>query len=75
MKITELKINPNNPQKFDDLSKLEKSLKEFPKMLELRPLIYDPETMYVLGGNKRLICLQNLDLNYIKEEGNETNKN
>lgn len=68
MKITELKINPNNPQKFDDLSKLQKSLKEFPKMLELRPLIYDPETMYVLGGNKRLICLQNLGFKELKKE-------
>ena len=60
MDITKLKINPNNPQKFDDLSKLKASVKDFPKMLPLRPLIYDPETMEVLGGNKRLICLQEL---------------
>lgn len=60
MNIEKLKINPNNPQKFDDLSKLENSIKEFPKMMELRPIIYDPSNMQVLGGNKRLICLQNL---------------
>ena len=60
MKLSKLKINPNNPQKFNDLSKLENSIKEFPKMMQLRPLVYDPETMQVLGGNKRLICLQNL---------------
>jgi len=60
MLLSKLKVNPNNPQKFDDLTSLENSIKEFPKMLELRPLVYDPETMYVLGGNKRLICLQNL---------------
>lgn len=60
IKLSKLKLNPENPQKFKDLSKLENSLKEFPEMLKLRPLIYDPKTMYVLGGNKRLICLQNL---------------
>jgi hypothetical protein len=59
MKLTELKVNPSNPQKFDDLSKLENSIKEFPKMMELRPLVTDASNM-VLGGNKRLICLQNL---------------
>ena len=59
MKLADLKINPNNPQKFDDLSKLENSIKEFPKMMELRPIVTDASNM-VLGGNKRLICLQNL---------------
>lgn len=62
MKITELKINPRNPQKFTDeaIETLMKSIKTFPKMLTLRPIVYDPKTMYVLGGNKRLICLQKL---------------
>ena len=62
MKLSKLKINPDNPQKFtrDELEPLKRSLEEFPKMLELRPLVYDPKTMYVLGGNKRLICLQEL---------------
>lgn len=59
VKLSELKVNPRNPQKFDDLSKLEKSIKEFSKMMELRPMIVDTDNM-VLGGNKRLICLQNL---------------
>lgn len=67
MKLSELKINPNNPQKFDDLSKLENSIKEFPKMMELRPIIYDSKNMQVLGGNKRLICLQNLDYKEIPD--------
>lgn len=67
MKLSTLKINPNNPQKFDDLSKLENSIKEFPKMMSLRPLIYDPKDMIVLGGNKRLICLQNLGFKEIPD--------
>jgi ParB-like chromosome segregation protein Spo0J len=60
MKLSKLKINPNNPQKFEDLAKLKRSLTEFPKMMELRPLVFDPLTGFVLGGNKRLICLQEL---------------
>jgi len=67
MKLSELKINPSNPQKFDDLSKLENSIKEFPKMMSLRPLVYDPKNMQVLGGNKRLICLQNLGFKEIPD--------
>ena len=59
MKISELKINPNNPQKFNDLKKLENSIKEFPKMMELRPLVVDNNNI-VLGGNKRLLCLKNM---------------
>jgi ParB-like chromosome segregation protein Spo0J len=60
MKLSKLKVNPNNPQKFEDLSKLKLSITEFPRMMELRPLVYDPDNMFVLGGNKRLICLQEL---------------
>ena len=67
MKLSELKINPGNPQKFDDLSKLEQSIKEFPKMMTLRPLVVDADNM-VLGGNKRLICLQNLGYKEIPDD-------
>ena len=66
MQLTELKLNPNNPQLFDDLTKLENSIKEFPKMMELRPLVVDSDNV-VLGGNKRLICLQNLGYKEIPE--------
>jgi len=68
MKLSELKINPDNPQIFDDLSKLENSIKDFPKMMSLRKIVYDPKTMMVLGGNKRLICLQNLKYKEIPDE-------
>jgi len=67
MKLSNLKINPNNPQTFDDLSKLENSIREFPKMLTIRPLAYDPITMQVLGGNKRLVCLQNMGFKEIPD--------
>jgi hypothetical protein len=67
MKVKQLKVNPENPQKFDDLDKLQASIRDFPKMMTLRPMIYDPETMYVLGGNKRLICIQNLGMDEIPD--------
>lgn len=54
-KITDIKANPNNPRiiKDDKFAKLVKSIKEFPKMLELRPIVVNDD-MVVLGGNMRL---------------------
>ena len=57
MRLSELKVNPNNSQIFDDLSKLEMSIEQFPKMFKYRPIVYSTDGV-VLGGNKRLICLQ-----------------
>lgn len=47
--------NPNNPRIIKDhkFDKLVKSIKEFPQMLEKRPVVVDEEMM-VLGGNMRL---------------------
>lgn len=53
--IREIKPNTNNPRiiKDDKFKKLVKSIKEFPEMLELRPIVVD-SNMIVLGGNMRL---------------------
>jgi site-specific DNA-methyltransferase (adenine-specific) len=53
--INEVKSNPNNPRliKDDSFKKLVKSIKEFPQMLEIRPIVVD-DNMIVLGGNMRL---------------------
>ena len=53
--IREIKPNTNNPRiiKDDKFKKLVKSIKEFPEMLELRPIVVDSD-MIVLGGNMRL---------------------
>ena len=53
--INLVKTNPNNPRtiKDDKFKKLVKSIKEFPEMLEVRPIVVD-ENMVVLGGNMRL---------------------
>jgi ParB-like chromosome segregation protein Spo0J len=55
IKISEVKMNPNNPRliKDDKFAKLVKSIKEFPKMLEIRPIVVNVD-MIVLGGNMRL---------------------
>jgi len=54
-----LKTNPNNPRTIrkDQLSRLVKSLREFPEMLEARPIVVDPDYV-VLGGNMRLKAAQ-----------------
>lgn len=67
MKLSDLKLNPDNPQIFSDLYKLENSIREFPKMMELRPLVFDPSTHFVLGGNKRLTCLINMGFEEIPD--------
>jgi len=55
VKLSEIKSNPNNPRliKDDKFNKLVKSIKEFPKMLEIRPIVVNSD-MVVLGGNMRL---------------------
>jgi hypothetical protein len=58
--INKIKGNTNNPRiiKDDKFKKLVKSIKEFPEMLELRPIVVD-EDMIVLGGNMRLkACIE-----------------
>jgi len=55
LNISEVKSNPNNPRiiKDDKFKKLVESIKDFPKMLELRPIVVNDD-MIVLGGNMRL---------------------
>ena len=53
--IGQVKTNPNNPRiiKDEKYTKLVKSIKEFPQMLQLRPIVVNDD-MIVLGGNMRL---------------------
>ena len=55
MNIKQIKPNTNNPRviKGDKFKKLVQSIKDFPEMLELRPIVID-ENNIVLGGNMRL---------------------
>lgn len=53
--INKVLSNSNNPRLIKDhkFKQLVKSIKEFPEMLEKRPIVVD-EAMIVLGGNMRL---------------------
>ena len=55
LKINDIRPNESNPRviKDDRFKKLVKSIKDFPEMLKLRPIVVD-ENMIVLGGNMRL---------------------
>lgn len=55
VKIGKVKGNESNPRyiKEDKFKKLVKSIKDFPEMLKLRPIVVNKD-MTVLGGNMRL---------------------
>src|SRR5690606_3311560 len=57
--IYKVKPNPDNPRiiKDDRFEKLVKSLKEFPEMSDVRPLVVNKD-MIVLGGNMRLRAMK-----------------
>lgn len=58
--IKKVHLSPTNPRVIKDhkFRKLVQSIKEFPQMLEMRPIVVDEE-MVVLGGNMRLrACLE-----------------
>lgn len=63
MKLSQIKPNPNNPRVIKDekFAKLVKSIEEFPKMMELRPMVINSDGI-LLGGNMRLKALK--ELNY-----------
>lgn len=54
VKITSVKPNKNNPRTIKDAKfrKLVESIREFPEMLKLRPIIVNKEDV-ILGGNMR----------------------
>jgi ParB-like chromosome segregation protein Spo0J len=67
MKLTNLKSNPSNPRiiKDDKFKKLVNSIKQFPEMMDKRPIVCVTDVdgkLYPLGGNMRLKALQ--ELNY-----------
>jgi len=61
--INKIKPNSNNPRVIKDykFQQLVKSVKEFPEMLKLRPIVVNKE-MVVLGGNMRLKACQEAGL-------------
>lgn len=69
LKLSSIKPNPDNPRIILDhkFIKLVESLKKFPKMMELRPIIIDDNGI-VQGGNMRLKALNELGYDEIPDE-------
>lgn len=59
--IDRLKENPENPRTIskEKFEKLKNNIQNFPKMLELRPIVYNKDFI-VLGGNMRLKAIKEL---------------
>ena len=59
VKISDIKSNPNNPRiiKDDKFKKLVESIKGFPEMANVRPIVVNKD-MIVLGGNMRLKAMK-----------------
>ena len=66
IKIEEIKPNQDNPRiiKDEKYRKLIKSIKDFPQMLDIRPIVVD-DNMIVLGGNMRLKACKDAGLKEI----------
>ncbi len=64
--IAQIKTNPNNPRiiKDDKYTKLVESIRTFPQMLEIRPIVVNAD-MIVLGGNMRLRACKEAGLKQI----------
>jgi len=67
--LSKLKENPENPRRIskERLDALCKSIKEFPKMMSLRPIIIDKDGV-ILGGNMRYRALKKLGYKEIPDE-------
>lgn len=66
VKTKDIHANENNPRilKDDKFKKLVQSIKDFPEMLEIRPIVVNNDMM-VLGGNMRLKAIQEIGLKEI----------
>lgn len=62
LKIIDIKSNPNNPRliKDDNFRKLVQSLKDFPEMADVRPIVVNMDNI-ILGGNMRFKAMQTAD--------------
>lgn len=64
--IKQVKMNPNNPRVIKDekFNKLVQSIREFPEMLSIRPIVVNDD-MVVLGGNMRLKACKEVGLKQV----------
>lgn len=71
MLLKDLKPNPDNPRtiRAEKFAKLVEMVRLFPRMLELRPIVYDSQdNNLILGGNQRYRALQQIGYTEIPDE-------
>lgn len=68
-KLSDIVLNENNPRTIKDakFKKLVQSIKEFPEMMAIRPIIIDENNMN-LGGNMRYKSLLELGYTEVPEK-------
>lgn len=66
--LSEIQLNPDNPRtlRTEKIEKLKNSIKDFERMLSIRPIVID-ENNTVLGGNARLIALNELGYTQVQD--------
>ncbi len=59
LKLSKIKLNPSNPRliKDDKFAKLVQSLRDFPEMADIRPIVVNKD-MVILGGNMRFKAMK-----------------
>lgn len=69
MKLTAIKPNPDNPRNIspDKLEKLGRSIKDFSKMMAIRPIVVDKDNI-IIGGNQRYHALKKAGIKEIPDE-------
>jgi hypothetical protein len=71
IKLSKLKTNPQNPRQIsdEDFEKLKSNIDQYPKLLELRPIIIESfQNPVILGGNMRYKALKDLGYKEIPQE-------
>lgn len=71
IKLERIIPNPNNPRKIskEDFQKLQNSIRDFPKMMRLRPMVVESrENMVLLGGNQRREAMVKLGYTEVPED-------
>jgi ParB-like chromosome segregation protein Spo0J len=63
MKLTDIKLNPDNPRYITDakFTQLMASISDFPKMMRLRPMTINKDHV-LLGGNMRYRACEKLGM-------------